>query len=306
MTCLICNDSNAQVNDVNGINNIECRRCGTYMANQLFLESRPTSITVQQIGKVSGWVFEHPDVELTDEHWAQVLAIPDLGLGEKAEKLLRYLAKKFPRPNQDLNYQASGEELACCYAADGSEGNFLFSKYLKEYKGYISQPTQGGQPTTISPAGWDYLHSLRSKNSDSSIGFCAMWFDNSMDVVYTYAIESAIINAGYRPLRIDKHDHNNRIDDEIIVKIKQSKFLVADFTGDRGGVYFEAGYALGMGLPVIWTIHEDELPKVHFDTRQYSFILWNRSDLEKFRSNLKNRIIATIGKGPNFKEPEIF
>ena len=37
------------------------------------------------------------------------------------------------------------------------------------------------------------------------------------------------------------HEHINRIGDEIISQIRRSKFLIADFTGHRGGVYFEAG-----------------------------------------------------------------
>jgi hypothetical protein len=42
--------------------------------------------------------------------------------------------------------------------------------------------------------------------------------------------------------------------------------LVADFTGQRGGVYWEAGFAQGLGIPVIRTCKSDELWKLHFDT----------------------------------------
>ncbi len=37
------------------------------------------------------------------------------------------------------------------------------------------------------------------------------------------------------------------------------RFMIADFTGHRGGVYFEAGFAHGLGIPVIWTCREDQL-----------------------------------------------
>ena len=40
-------------------------------------------------------------------------------------------------------------------------------------------------------------------------------------------------------------------------QIRKSKFLIADFTGQRGGVYYEAGFAYGLGLPVIWTCRKD-------------------------------------------------
>jgi hypothetical protein len=53
----------------------------------------------------------------------------------------------------------------------------------------------------------------------------------------------------------------------MISQIRRSKFLIADFTGHRGGVYFEAGYAMGLGLPVFWTCRRDDLDKLHFGIR---------------------------------------
>jgi len=88
------------------------------------------------------------------------------------------------------------------------------------------------------------------------------------------------------------------IDDEIIATIRRSKFLVSDFTGQRGGVYFESGFALGFGLRVIWTCRADELSAVHFDNRQYNFLVWEREKLSDLAKRLQNRIEATIGRGP--------
>lgn len=80
--------------------------------------------------------------------------------------------------------------------------------------------------------------------------------------------------------------------DQIIAEIRRSKFLIADFTGHRGGVYFEAGFALGLGLPVIWTCRKDNLENLHFDIRQYNFIDWETG--EELQERLTNRIQATI------------
>ena len=96
-------------------------------------------------------------------------------------------------------------------------------------------------------------------------------------------------------MRIDRHEHNNRIDDEIMAMIRRSKFIVADFTKERGGVYFEAGYALGLGLQVIWTCRKDALKEIHFDNRQYNFLTWTNNSLGDFAKRLQNRIEATIG-----------
>jgi hypothetical protein len=74
--------------------------------------------------------------------------------------------------------------------------------------------------------------------------------------------------AGYTPVIVNAVEHVNKIDDEIISQIRNARFLVADFTGHRGGVYFEAGFALGLGLPVFWTCKKDHLDHLHFDVRQ--------------------------------------
>jgi hypothetical protein len=72
-----------------------------------------------------------------------------------------------------------------------------------------------------------------------------------MNGVYDEAIQPAIREARYKPVRIDREQHANRIDDEIVGRIRGSRFMVADFTGQRHGVYFEAGLMLGLGRTVI-------------------------------------------------------
>ncbi len=119
-----------------------------------------------------------------------------------------------------------------------------------------------------------------------------MWFTPETQKAYDDAIEKAIRESGFYPVRVDKLEHNNKICDVIIAEIRKSAFLVADFTGQRQGVYFETGFAMGLGLPVIWLCREDYVDTTHFDTRQYNHIVWeNESELHE---KLLNRINATI------------
>jgi len=120
-----------------------------------------------------------------------------------------------------------------------------------------------------------------------------------MNDAYEHGIKKAIATCGFRSLRIDAKETNNKICDEIIAEIRRSRFLVADFTEHRGGVYFEAGFALALGLPVIWTCRTDQLEELHFDTRQYSHVVWSNPD--ELYSKLVNRIAATI---PGARLPE--
>ena len=82
----------------------------------------------------------------------------------------------------------------------------------------------------------------------------------------------------------------------MIAQIRSASFVVADFTGHRGGVYFEAGFALGLDLPVIWTCKKDDMKDLHFDIRQYNTIDWETP--EDLARRLQHRIEATVGKGP--------
>jgi hypothetical protein len=77
-----------------------------------------------------------------------------------------------------------------------------------------------------------------------------------------------------------------------MTEIRNSEFVVADFTGQRGGVYYEAGFAMGIGRKVIWCCHEDEIGNLHFDTSHKNHIVWKTPD--DLRSKLYRRIRATI------------
>jgi hypothetical protein len=153
---------------------------------------------------------------------------------------------------------------------------------------------------TPTASGWLKIDDLVTRLPSTSQAFVAMWFNDATHTAYADGIEPAISDSGYRAVRIDKKEHNNKIDDEIIAEIRRSKFLVADFTCEkekvRGGVYFEAGFAMGLGIPVIWTVEKDSLDDVHFDTRQYNHIVWDTP--ETLRNMLKARIGAVIGDGP--------
>lgn len=156
--------------------------------------------------------------------------------------------------------------------------------------------------------GHAHLDRLRGAATDSLQGFVAMWFGAEVAEAYDKGIAPAITDAGYKPMRIDQKEHNNKIDDEIIAEIRRSRFVVADFTcgligeGEaetaipRGGVYYEAGFAQGLGIPVIWMCREDHIKHVQFDTRQFNHITWTTP--EELREKLHNRIGALLGDGP--------
>jgi hypothetical protein len=123
-----------------------------------------------------------------------------------------------------------------------------------------------------------------------------MWFDPTMRQAYDDGLSRAIIDAGYTPRRVGRTHFADRIDDEIIAEIRRSAFVVADFTGHRGGVYYEAGFAHGLSRRVIFTCRDDHSAQLHFDIRQYNTIIWKEP--ADIIAQLQNRILALFGAGP--------
>ena len=136
------------------------------------------------------------------------------------------------------------------------------------------------------------MEELRATGAKSDQAFVAMWFDPSTEDAWEHGFKTALTETGYDPVRVDLIHHNQKICDRIISEIRRSGLVVADFTGNRGGVYYEAGYAQGLGIPVIWTCRKGHMENVHFDTRQYNHVVWETP--EDLRSQLVDRVKATI------------
>ena len=251
-----------------------------------------------------------PKIELTTikdmKQWQ------DLPVRERADRLLRYFRQLELDVGADFiwseNYDDSKTLSALAWIesknisptpdSDAPQKEIIFfCKYL-ETKGWITKSSPREYRLTVE--GYAHLEELEHKVVVSSQVFIAMWFDKSMEDAWKEGIKPAIKDSGYRPFRIDQKDHLNKIDDEIIAEIRRSRFIVADFThgdnGPRGGVYYEAGFAHGLNIPVIFTCRKDELENVHFDTRQYNHIVWETP--EELRNMLVKRIGAVIGDGP--------
>jgi nucleoside 2-deoxyribosyltransferase len=181
----------------------------------------------------------------------------------------------------------------------------------------------------ITAKGYQRLREIAKPGKDSKQCFVAIWFTPEMNEVYEKAIKPAIefkekgeSSPRFEAVKIDTVEHINDINDEIIAQIRRSRFMVCDLTGYRGGIYFEAGFAYGLGLDVIYMCREDwckdqkltnkngeevtilydenkhEIPikkeGVHFDLTHRNRIEWSQNNLDDFRKRLQERIRAII------------
>lgn len=298
---------------------IDCPGCGRYSITTTALSILPSM--GEDLFRLRGWVYDQNLLgavpELDTKTFDSVKRHQTPSLAEKIDRLLLALVRDRPYPGKPLPV-GSPRLLVATYAKDLNEVRWIGTLLEKHewvvfHTGPAHLPDEAfpwGQEVTaagptaeyflVTPDGYLKAEDLIRQVGPSSQGFVAMWFSDDMRRVYDDAIAPAIMGAGYRPLRVDRTEHINKIDDEIIAQIRRSRFVVADFTGHRGGVYFEVGYAMGREIPVIWCCRENELEGLHFDVRQFNCIDWQTP--EKLRARLQVRIEAAIGDGPLKKQ----
>ncbi|WP_129125951.1 MULTISPECIES: hypothetical protein [Geomonas] len=258
---------------------------------------RNKTFSGRQLTNISGWLKENPGFTISSENLVSLTSLVTPSFHQRADKLLVGLEALTTYAGELLEY--SDDWLSICWALNFEEFVELV-EYLASIE-YIdnTKSTLNIIRLKINPGGWAYLDKTRTTNMNSAQGFVAMWFAEDLQDVYLRAIDRGIRQAGYHPHRVDLSEHNKKIDDEIIAQIRRSRFVLADFTGHRGGVYYEAGFAKGLGLEVIWSCRKDNLDELHFDIRQYNCIVWEQDKLEEFAKRIQDRIEAVLGAGPH-------
>jgi nucleoside 2-deoxyribosyltransferase len=283
---------------------ITCPRCGSYTVDQVagiyaiqhtigperaLLSGVLRRLTIQ--GQSPPFIGDLKDIQ----QLLGAAARPSRSFIDTVEELLLLLASRIGSFFETLKFDKE------------TDYPLLFLRDAGEMNGFIVTAIEmgllkaEGNQIRISPTGWKRVDELKKHQPKSKQAFVAMWFDPKLDDAWKNGLQPGIESSGYyKAFRIDRKEHNEKIDDQIIAEIRQSGLIVADFTGDRGGVYFEAGYAKGLGLPVIWTCRKDWLDRLHFDTEHYNHIVWSTPD--ELKTKLNNRIAATVLPPQNLRE----
>jgi len=72
------------------------------------------------------------------------------------------------------------------------------------------------------------------------------------DYIYDRFIEPLLRKKNITPVRVDRIEHLDDINNRIISELERCDFAIADLTFARPSVYYEAGYAQ-RSVPVIYT-----------------------------------------------------
>jgi hypothetical protein len=211
-------------------------------------------------------------------------------VARKIEKALSFVASRCRRPGNSERIDP-----AIDYPVADCEGPSEFVAYLThlEDQKLLRKHSQGNlwilEPTID---GWQAVEPRALLGGIPGRCFVAMSFAKWLDDAYTLGIKPAIEDCGFRAICMKEVATNEGITDRILSEITLAQFVVADFTGQRRGVYFEAGFARGLGRPVIQVCRSNAVSKLHFDTKHLGHVVWGttadlrRSLAESIRANI--------------------
>ena len=208
-------------------------------------------------------------------------------------KLIRYIGDEVSKTGHPIH------ELRDISVEIGAQSAELASELLEELqeRGLVRMgvPVRTLSGTiylnvNLSLDGWNQYAAEKRGELSGDYGFLARKFndpelDNFVHDVLKPTIEES---TGYKLRDMNDVSRAGVIDNIIRIEIRDAKFVLVDLTHDNNGAYWEAGYAEGLGKPVIYLCEtvKFDAKKTHFDTNHCTTVPWSRNDDEDFRSRL--------------------
>jgi len=310
-TCPVCSTSPTEIGELGPLVQVKCSRCGKYaLAHSVFddlpewFRLDPTrralmSHTIRRMQRKDQLIQIHPTT--IESYWKRGhLPTPK----ERADDLLLWIGDNQPAPSlfADENELALdawiGAELPeipgvgqgfrwlLAQIDDHSPKLFVHGFTLEKKRRF-----------QLTMAGWERYAALKQARNESRTAFMAMKFgDAELNGVVDQCFRPAVSRAGFELRVLTDQQRAGLIDDQMRAALISARFVVADLTHDSFGAYWEAGFADGRGLPVIYTCKRTKWDdaKTHFDTNHMTTVIWDVANLKASEDEMTAIIRATL------------
>lgn len=175
---------------------------------------------------------------------------------------------------------------------DDAEAESIVESLIK--CGYLTGVDTSG--FSLTPEGLQKAAELGMQTKlNGNVVFIAACFNQELEQARN-TIRDVLSGLGYKPNLVNIDPHNEIIELKIYEGIRESQFIVADLTCNRQSVYYEIGFAHGLGLDVVLTCREDhfgdendDFKRVHFDINHRNVLRWQNEDelAEKLRLHIQ-------------------
>lgn len=239
---------------------------------------------------------------LTDDLCKQIIEGQSLPSPfEQSDNLIRLVGDQSPGPGEAAFFNI--RSLQAMIGARSQTGlNFVRNGAIEA--GLATKHDHGGKEheanlgVALTFKGWERFDELSRGAHAGRTAFIAMQYRDAEELrkIVDGCFRTAVEETGYRLMRLDDDPRAGIVDDRIRVDIQSARFMIADLTHDNPGAYWEAGYAEGLGKPVIYTCETKKFDerKTHFDTSHLTTVLWSSDDYTDTANRLKATIRATI------------
>jgi hypothetical protein len=270
----------------------KCSRCGEFLVHPFLFENTIDVGLRPYLSMATRQASDEGRCLQIDGNNLQELADSqrEIRVTEKIERMLGRIARKAGTPGAPVI--VSHREDCFLYSTKSPDELLTYLNHIRERGWVKANMTSEASHCWLTVDGWMHVEPAPTSGGIPGRCFVAMSFDPSLDEAYRFGIGPGIHDCGFDPVCMKDIVTNEGITDRILAEIRLAQFLVADFTGQRHGVYFEAGFAKGLGREVIWTCREDDKERLHFDTKHLGHVLW--TDPQDLRTKLAASIRANI------------
>lgn len=298
---------------------VQCPVCGDYTTHRDTLSALPHDKVFPKVKHlVSGYYRYCKEyvVAAVEFHWPtnkdkilqQSIVPDDKDINRKLEFILKYVDAKCESIGQTVIMRPSLDfSIGFCHNA---EEFFLLTDHLRDAQliSFQINVMRNALSQVLVPSYFPVNMTVLGKSRFAESGlnsnqiFVAMEFNEEMLGIFQNIRQEIKAATQYTLVLVSDFKHNGSIDNKIIGEINRSTALIADFSSNNRGAYYEAGYAHGKGKEVIFICKDAPDPKsndqkrlidgVHFDTRQRNHILWR--DAEHLKIELIDWILATL------------
>jgi hypothetical protein len=300
--CPICHFAANVVTDLYVGRAVNCSRCGDFSLPQdvgedlnfLLKNDKARVLASNNIRKtdIDGNRFRL-SYEFFESLKSQSLPTPI----EVADNLIRWIAQKTDSRFGHLVEVVynSGDVLGYVGAIGPDEVHWCIVNHRED--GFILQTkiNPGVIPTRVevwlTSKGWNRFDALSRARISSKFAFFARQFNNvDLDFVFEKCLQPAVKATGYDLRTVTQQA--GLIDAVIEDEIRRCRFLLADLSDGNSGSYWEAGFAAGLGKPVIYLCKDGV--ETHFDANHHQTVRWTRENLTEASMKLKAIIRNTL------------
>ncbi len=290
--------------------NVDCPRCGKFGFTRQAKDKLDSLEAVENNWrwKLSYWLQkgQKDDKRLDVDNNVLLEIIDDIKLPnpkEQSNNLVNWLSENLKHPEENITIDPL--ILAAIVGCKNGVGVHYIASHLKnqnyltyEYLNELGNDAPVSVTLGLTYDGWDKVEELRlAAMSSGNIAFMAMQYgDDKHNEIYKTHFKEAVIKTGFDLRRLDETLKAGLIDNQLRIEIRNSRMVLADLTNDNMGAYWEAGYAEGLGKPVIYLCERShfEMFKTHFDTNHHTTIIWDEKKMSEALEKLKATIRATF------------